>query len=152
MATTASGGRAAAAPRDYSAGAVGVTVFAGILMIMTGVFHAVQGLVALVNDEFFVVGKDYVFTFDMTAWGWVHLLLGAVVATAGFFLFQGALWARTVAVMVASLSIVANFIWMPYYPIWSITVIAFDVFVIWAVTMHGRDVAETGQSPAGKSL
>jgi hypothetical protein len=113
-------------------------------MIMIGVFHAVQGLVALINDDFFVVAKDYVFTFDLTGWGWAHLVLGVVVALAGFFLFQGAVWARTVAVIAASVSIVANFLWMPYYPVWSMTVIAFDVFVIWAVTVHGRDVLRTG--------
>ncbi|SES44902.1 hypothetical protein SAMN05216199_3715 [Pedococcus cremeus] len=149
MATTTPG-RAAASTREYSAGAVGVTVFAGILMIMTGVFHAIQGIVALVNNNFFVVGKDYVFTFNMTGWGWAHLVLGVVVATAGFFLFQGATWARTVAVIAASLSIIASFLWLPYYPIWSLAVMAFDVFVIWAVTMHGRDILRAGEVPVGK--
>jgi hypothetical protein len=149
MATTTPG-RAAASTREYSAGAVGVTVFAGILMIMTGVFHAIQGIVALVNDTFFVVGKEYVFSFDVTGWGWAHLVLGVVVATAGFFLFQGATWARTVAVIAASLSILASFAWMPFYPIWSLTVMAFDVFVIWAVTVHGRDILRAGEMPAGK--
>ena len=117
-----------------------MTVFAGILMIMAGAFHAFQGFVALINDQFFVVGKEYVFEFDLTSWGWIHLLLGIVVALAGFFLFQGAIWARTVAVASACVSILANFLWMPYYPFWSLTVIAFDAFVIWAVTVHGRDV------------
>lgn len=149
MATTTPG-RAAASTREYSAGAVGVTVFAGILMIMTGVFHAIQGIVALVNNNFFVVGKDYVFTFNMTGWGWAHIVLGVVVATAGFFLFQGATWARTVAVIAASLSILASFLWLPYYPIWSLAVMAFDVFVIWAVTMHGRDILRAGEVPVGK--
>lgn len=149
MATTTPG-RAAASTREYSAGAVGVTVFAGILMIMTGVFHAIQGIVALVNNNFFVVGKDYVFTFNMTGWGWAHIVLGVVVATAGFFLFQGATWARTVAVIAASLSIIASFLWLPYYPIWSLAVMAFDVFVIWAVTMHGRDILRAGEVPVGK--
>jgi hypothetical protein len=65
-----------------------------------------------------------------------------IVALAGVALFQGAVWARAVAVVVASISILANFFWMPYYPIWSLTVIAFDAFVIWAVTVHGRDIAE----------
>ncbi len=95
---------------------------------------------ALVNDTFFVVGQEYVFKFDVTAWGWAHLVLGVVVAVAGFFLFQGAVWARTVAVIMACLSILASFLWMPYYPVWSLTIIAFDVFVIWAVTVHGRDI------------
>ena len=77
--------------QGYSSGAVGVTVFAGVLMIMVGVFHAIQGLVALFNDEFCVLGQEYIFQFDVTAWGWIHLLLGVVVALAGAALFRGAL-------------------------------------------------------------
>ena len=126
--------------REVSAGAIGVTVFAAILMVMTGVFHAFQGFVALVNNTFFVFGQEYVFKFNVTTWGWVHLLLGVVVALAGFALLQGAVWARTVAVIMACVSALASFMWMPYYPIWSLTIIAFDVFVIWAVTVHGRDI------------
>jgi hypothetical protein len=125
---------------SYSSGAVGVTVFAGVLMIMIGVFHAIQGLVALFNDDFFVVGTEYVFRFDITAWGLVHLVVGVIVALAGAALFRGALWARTVAVILASVSMVASFVWLPYYPLWSILIIALDVFVIWAVMLHGRDI------------
>jgi hypothetical protein len=118
-------------------------VFAGALMIMTGFFHAIQGIVALANDDFFVVGQEYTFELDTTTWGWIHLVAGIVVALAGVFLFQGSVWARTVAVIVASISILASFLWMPFYPVWSLVVIAFDVFVIWAVIAHGRDIVET---------
>ena len=128
--------------RTYSGGAVGLTVTAGIFLIIVGIFHAFQGIVALANDQFYVKTPDYVFQFDLTTWGWVHLIAGVIVALAGVALFQGAVWARAVAVVVASISILANFFWMPYYPIWSLTVIAFDAFVIWAVTVHGRDIAE----------
>ena len=123
-----------------SGAAVGVLMFAGVLMIMIGVFHAIQGLVALFNDEFYVVGKEYVFKFDITAWGWIHLLLGILVAVAGAALFRGAVWARTVAVILACVSMVASFVWLPYYPVWSIAIIALDVFVIWAAILHGRDI------------
>lgn len=128
--------------RQYSGGAVGLIAFAGILMVLSGAFHVVQGLVALVNDSFFVVGQDYVFKFDVTTWGWIHLIAGIVVALAGMALFQGSVWARTVAVILACVSIIASFLWMPYYPLWSLVVIVFDVFVIWAVTAHGRDIRE----------
>jgi hypothetical protein len=127
---------------QYSGGAVAVTVTAGIVMVLAGIFHVIQGLVALVNDDFFVVGQEYVFKFDTTTWGWIHLIAGVVVALAGIALFQGAVWARTVAVILAGLSILASFLWMPYYPIWSLVVIAFDLFVIWAVTAHGRDITQ----------
>jgi hypothetical protein len=119
---------------------VALTATAGIFMVMVGVFHFVQGLVALANDQFYVRTRDYVYQFDVTTWGWVHLVAGVIVAIAGVALFQGAVWARAVAVVVASLSILASFMWMPYYPIWSLTIIAFDAFVIWAVTAHGKDI------------
>jgi hypothetical protein len=141
MSSTAAGG--SVSQDRYSEGAVGVTVFAAVLMVLGGVFHAVQGLVALVNDDFYVVGSEYVFQFDVTGWGWVHLLAGILVGAAGISLLHGALWARTVAVIVAGLSIILNFMWLPYYPVWSMLIIAFDVFVIWAVTAHGRDVTAT---------
>jgi hypothetical protein len=142
MSTTNS--RSGALPSDpgYSPGAVGVTVFAGVLMVLSGSLQAVQGVVALANDTFYVVGEEYLFEFDVTSWGWIHLIMGVIVALAGVGLFRGAVWARTVAVIVASVSIIANFMWMPYYPFWSMTVIAFDIFVIWAATMHGRDITE----------
>ena len=128
--------------REYSGGAVGVIAFAGVLMVLAGAFHIVQGLVALVNDNFYVVGRDYIFRFDVTTWGWIHLIAGIIVALAGMALFQGSVWARTVAVILAGVSIIASFLWMPYYPLWSLVVIVFDLFVIWAVTLHGRDVRE----------
>ena len=125
---------------NYSGAAVGVLAFAGILMVMAGSFQFIEGLVAVANDNFYVVGEEYVFEFDVTTWGWIHMLLGIVIALAGIALFQGATWARVVAVVIASVGIIANFLWMPYYPIWSLTIIAFNVFVIWAATAHGRDM------------
>lgn len=139
MATTTS--RPDTGQHHYSGVAAGLTAFAGTLMLLTGALHVLQGIVALVNDEFFVVGEEYVFTFDLTTWGWVHLLLGLVVAAAGIALFQAAAWARVVAVTLAGLSIIASFLWMPFYPFWSLMLVAFDVFVIWAVTAHGHDIS-----------
>ncbi len=130
-------------PETYSEGAVAVTAAAGVLMVLIGIMHAIQGLVALANDDFYVIGQEYVFEFDVTAWGWIHLIGGVIVLLAGIALFQGAVWARTLAVVIASISILLNFMWLPYYPLWSLVVIAFDLFVIWAVTAHGRDIAQT---------
>jgi hypothetical protein len=120
--------------------AVGFTVFAGTMMIVIGVLHAIQGIVAVANDTFYVVGQEWTFSLDVTTWGWAHLILGAVVAVAGFFVFQGAVWARAIGVVVAAVSAIVNFAWLPYYPVWGIVVIVLDVFVIWALTAHGRDV------------
>ena len=110
-------------------------------MIMIGAFHAFQGLVALFNDDFYVVGQKWIFEFDLTTWGWIHLIVGIGVVVAGFFVFNGAVWARAVGIGVAALSALLNFMWLPYYPIWSLIIIALDVLVIWALSAHGRDYA-----------
>ena len=127
--------------RPRSAVATGLIVFAAVAMIMIGVFHAIQGLVALFNDDFYVVGQKWTFEFDLTTWGWIHLIIGIGVAVAGFFVLNGAVWARVVGIGVAAISAVLNFMWLPYYPIWSLLIIALDVLVIWALTVHGRDYA-----------
>ena len=120
--------------------AVGITVTAAVILILAGVLHAMQGVVGLVNNEFYVATQNWLFKFDTTTWGWVHILVGLVAIGTGIGLFYGAVWARTLGVIVAAVSIFANFIWMPYYPVWAILVIAFDFFVIWALTAHGRDI------------
>jgi hypothetical protein len=140
MTTTQSGRQTGS--DTYSGAAVGLTVTAAVFMILIGTFQAIEGIVALVNDSFYVVGSEYVFEFDVTTWGWIHLILGLIAVFAGIALFQGAVWARTVAVLMASVGIIANFMWMPYYPLWSLTLITFNAFVIWAVTAHGRDIVE----------
>jgi hypothetical protein len=124
-----------------SGAAIGFTLFAGVMMIMNGVFSALWGLSAILKDGFFVVAPNYLYDIDVSAWGWIHLILGAVVAMAGFSLASGAVWARSVGVILAALSAIAHFLVIPYYPVWSIIVIAIDVFVIWALTARAHDVA-----------
>jgi hypothetical protein len=124
----------------YSSGAVGLTVFAAVMMIMIGIFQSIAGIVALVNDEFYVVGEEWIFQFDLTTWGWIHLLLGVLIALAGVGLVSGQVWARTVGVILAVISAVVMFAWLPWYPLWAILIITLDVFIIWALTAHGRDI------------
>ncbi len=120
--------------------AVGITVSAAVILILAGVLHAMQGVVGLANNEFYVTTQNWIFKFDATTWGWVHILVGLIAIGTGIGLFYGAVWARTVGVIVAAVSIFANFVWLPYYPVWAILIIAFDFFVIWALTAHGRDI------------
>lgn len=125
-----------------SSWAIGYTVFAGLMMIMVGAFQAINGIAAIWNNSYFVVTDNYIFRFNVTTWGWIHLIAGIVVLLAGFGIFSGAVWARTVGVIIAVLSAVINFLFLPYYPMWSILIIAVDVAVIWALTAHGRDITE----------
>jgi hypothetical protein len=112
-----------------------------MLMILGGGWWIMAGFIAIVNDEFFVATPEYVFQFDTTTWGWIHLVLGVVVLAAGFGLFSGAVWARTVGVVVAVIAGLVAFAWLPWYPIWAVLFIGVSVAVIWALTAHGRDVA-----------
>jgi hypothetical protein len=126
---------------EASGWAVGLILFAAIMMIMSGIFQAFAGLVALFENEFYVATRNYLLQFDATSWGWIHLLVGLVVALAGFAVMAGRTWGRVVGITLAVLSALANFAFIPYYPFWSLTVIALDIFVIWALAAHGRDVA-----------
>lgn len=121
----------------------GMTTFAGVMLIIAGAFNAIQGLVALFQNEVYVAGPRYVFAFDLTAWGWTHLIIGAVVAAAGFAVLSGQVWGRSVGVGVAVLSMLANFAFVPYYPVWSLLIIALDFFVIWALIAYNRDSSLT---------
>lgn len=126
--------------REASGWAIGWTAFAGTILIMTGLFQAFLGIAAIADNTIYVVTSEWVFKFDATTWGWIHLILGLVLLLAGIGLFGGQVWARTVGVILAALSAVAAFLWLPYYPVWAIVVMTMDVFVIWALTAHGRDI------------
>ncbi len=127
--------------QDVSGWAVGWTAFAAILMIIMGFFHAIAGLVAILEDDLIVLTPNYIFQFDVSTWGWIHLIAGIIVLLAGFYLFTGAVWARVIGVIIVAFSMVANFAWLPYRPVWSVILIAAGGFVIWALTAHGRDIA-----------
>jgi len=127
---------------EPSGWAMGWTAFAGIMMVMGGIWWAIMGIIALANDSFYVVGPEYILQFDVTTWGWIHLILGIVVVLAGFFVFTGAVWARTVGVIVALLWALLAFAWLPWYPVWAVLLIAVSIFIIWALTVHGRDIAD----------
>ncbi|MBF6300981.1 hypothetical protein IU459_26050 [Nocardia amamiensis] len=114
--------------------AAGTSIGAAVLLLAAGVLSIFQGIAAIAKDEIFVSGPNYTYQFSTTSWGWIHLVLGILVVIAAVGLIAGAMWARVVAVFLAALSILANFLWLPYYPWWSTIVIALDVVVIWAVT------------------
>jgi len=113
------------------------TVMTAGILILAGLFHLTEGMNALINDDFFMEPLRWAFEFDLASWGLIHLLAGVIAIPAGIGLIAGAERARTVAVVVTALCIITNFLWAPYYPWWSLLANAFDLFVLWAVTMHG---------------
>ena len=117
--------------------AVGGIVFAATMMMLVGTFQVIAGLVAILDDNFFVVSRNYTFNLDTTAWGWIHLILGILIICTGYGLFARATWAGVTAIVLLSLSAIQNFFFIPYYPFWSVVIIALDVWIIWALTRPG---------------
>jgi hypothetical protein len=124
-------------PDDISGRAAGGIVFAASVLLMVGIFQAIAGLVAIIDDQFYVVTRNYTFDLDTSAWGWIHLIIGILVAACGWSLFARQTWAGVAAIVIAMLSAIANFFFIPYYPFWAILMIALDVWVIWALTRPG---------------
>jgi hypothetical protein len=114
-------------------------VVAAVLMIFGGIMAIFEGVAAIAKDAVFVTTPNYTFQFSLTSWGFIHIILGALVAVAGLALFSGILWARVVGVVLAGLSMLANFMWLPYAPVWAIVLIAVDAFIIWALCAPRTD-------------
>lgn len=113
--------------------------FAAVIVIMTGVFNAIEGLVGLFDSDFYLVHPDDILVFNLTGWGLVHVVVGVLVASTGVALFVGFAWARPLAVVLATLNAVTQLVFVAVYPVWSLIVIALCVVVIWAVVVHGDD-------------
>lgn len=125
------------APRPSAPGsawAAGGAMFAGVLLLLDGVLGILKGIAAIAeNDVFYARIGDYVYKFNLTAWGWIHLVLGVILAVTGCGILKGAGWARCLGVALASLVVIAEFIWLPYQPVWAFVSIAIALFVIWAL-------------------
>ncbi|GGZ12798.1 DUF7144 family membrane protein [Streptomyces poonensis] len=113
--------------------AAGGTAFAGVLLVVTGVLSILNGIAGIARDTVYAFVGDYVYEFSLTAWGWIHLILGVLVAVTGFGLLKGKSWARVAGVVLAALYIIENFLFLPYAPVWSVISIAIGVFVIWSL-------------------
>lgn len=123
----------AAARREPSGAAIGLTILAAAFMMVTGVLGFFEGLAAVIRGSFFVVLPNYAFSLSATGWGVVHIIISVLVFAAGVALLAGRTWARVVAVTLASFMIIANFVYLPYYPVWAVVVIALNALVIWAL-------------------
>ena len=114
--------------------AVGGLTLAGVMMVLIGSYEISAGLVAIIDDQFYVLTQNYTFDIDTTAWGWIHLLLGILILLSGFYLFAGRAWAAVTAIVLAIFSAIANFFFIPYYPFWSLLLIGLAVCLIWSLT------------------
>ena len=119
-----------------SAWAEGVTYFAVALLITVGIFQVLQGLAAVLDKGFYVAAVGNVFALNVTAWGWIHLVIGIVAVAIGIGLFSGRVWARGAGMGIAVLQAIVQFMFLPYYPVWSIVIIALDVAIIWALATY----------------
>ncbi|WP_411104031.1 hypothetical protein [Streptomyces sp. cmx-4-9] len=147
MATDASSSTAGRVhPSPTHAPVSGTTVLAGALMLFGGAMALLEGIAALAKGSLFAMTRHYVFEFSLTGWGWVHVILGILLLVAGGAVFTGALWSRFFGVAVAGLGAIANFLWLPYYPLWALVLIAVNLFVVWALCtgMHREADADRG--------
>ncbi|MFF9013345.1 hypothetical protein ACF09C_10320 [Streptomyces sp. NPDC014870] len=122
--------------------ASGGTLFAGVLMVVIGILDVLQGIAAIAEDDVYTRVGDYVFKWDLTSWGWIHLILGIIVALAGFGILKGTGWGRVAGITLASLNVIAQFLFLPYHPWWALFSMAISIFVIWALATddtYGKD-------------
>jgi hypothetical protein len=138
--------------------ATGWTLFASCIMIFGGIMAVFEGIGAIVDNTRYVITGSYVYRFNVTGWGWLHLALGVAIVLAGIALFSGSMWARVVGVVVVGFNMIVNFLWLPYYPFWGVIMIGIDIFVIWALTAGTRREVDqggtgfTGSSGSGASV
>ena len=130
--------------RDYARGVeerqpTGWTLFAGVLLFIVGSLDALWGLAGILNDEIVFVGGQGVIIADVTTWGWIHFILGSIVAGTGLGLFAGADWARLAAVFFVAINAIAQIAWFPAYPLWSLLAIGLEIAVLYALTAGWRD-------------
>ncbi|GHD54346.1 DUF7144 family membrane protein [Streptomyces galbus] len=129
--------------------AAGLMAFAAVMLSIVGILDIFRGIAAIAEDDIFVSTRNYVFQFDLTGWGWIHLILGVVAVLVSIGLFQAATWARVAGVAIAGLVIIANFLSLPYYPVWSVIAIAISGFVIWALCVARKETFDDAFGSSG---
>jgi hypothetical protein len=122
-------------------GWVGWIVFAGTMMVFLGVFHMFEGLIALFrNTAVAFPTSGLTIQVSFTQWGWLQIIAGALVFAAGLGLFTGRMWARVLGVTLVSISALVNFAWAAIFPFWSVTLLAIDFLVLYALIAHGAEM------------
>jgi hypothetical protein len=121
-------------------GWVGWIAFASAMLFVGGIFNIFAGFVALIKNDVFINAGNSVYMLSYNQWGWTHIIIGILALIAAGSLASGNMFGRVAAVLIAVISAVANMAFVPVYPFWSLMVIVIDVLVIYAVTVHGKEV------------
>jgi hypothetical protein len=119
--------------------ATGLAAFAAVMLFLAGLLAVFRGVTAIAEDDIFVTARSYVFEYDLIGWGWIHLALGAIALIVTVGLFRMAMWGRVAGVAIAGLVIIANFLSLPQYPVWSVVMIALSGLIIWALCVVRAD-------------
>ena len=127
---------------DMMSGWVGWVAFASVMLYLIGFMHLIAGFAALFTDTVYLIGENNIWALDYTQWGWIHAIGGMLAILAAGSLMAGKGYGRTVAVLVAFLSVLANMLFIPVYPIWSIIMVTVGVLVIYGVVAHGGDLKD----------
>jgi hypothetical protein len=112
-------------------------IFAASIMVLVGAFQITGGLAAILNTDYYQPIRRYDLDFSTTTWGWIHIGLGLVMVLTGFGLFAQKTWAVKAGIVLAALSAINNFLFIPHAPAWSILILLLDVWVIYVLTRPG---------------
>lgn len=124
-------------------GWTGWIVFAGVILMVSGIFSAVQGLVAVIGpDAYYVLSSGSLWLLDVSGWGWWNLIIGILLILTALALFAGQTWARVVAIVLVIISAVGQLLLVPAQPWWSLILIGIDVLILYALIVHGRELGE----------
>ena len=140
-------GQSSTSIKGVSGWVTGFIFFAATMMMIMGFFHFIEGFTAVLDDSFYVVTHNYSLELDVTTWGWIHMIGGVIIGLTGMVLISGLLIARIAAIILAVASAILNFYSIPYYPIWSVLMIALDIGIIWAIVAHGGEYEEQVRGP-----
>jgi hypothetical protein len=114
----------------------GWVIFAGVLLLMIGVFNVIEGLVAIFYDKRVLVTPERLIAVDLTGWGWTLLIFGLVMVATGIGLLAAQTWARITAIVLVGLHAVVQVAWLGAYPIWSVLMVALDTVLLYALTVR----------------
>ena len=110
-----------------------VLPFAGVLLLIASLLDLLQGASAVAEDELYTQAKEYLYEMDLTAWGWIHIVIGALGVVVAVAILARATWGLVAGLAVAVVGIVTNFAFLPVYPVWSAFIIGFNALVVWSL-------------------